>query len=170
MKLIATAEIEIQRSREIVFNTLVACTTYPRILHAKWPVPGIALAELPEGDELAAGVRRLVTLTDGTVIDEEILEFERPRVHRYAWSKGLRCPFSLMVRRAKSPRHFYEVGDGAKVEWTYAFEVTNVLCYPAVKPLSMRFGSWMRAGLMRAKSALESATGDQLGPGDDRPD
>jgi len=88
MKLIATAKIEIECSRERVFDYLVAGSTYPRILLAKWPVPGIALAELPECDELTTGMRRLVTLTDGTVIDEEILEFEAPRVHRYGWSQG----------------------------------------------------------------------------------
>ena len=44
MKFTATAQINIQRSRENVFDYLVDGSTYPRILLAKWSVQSLSIS------------------------------------------------------------------------------------------------------------------------------
>ena len=158
MTLTATAERLIEAPREQVFDDLVANETYPRILHPAWPIPGIRSAEFREGDSPVPGAWRTITLTDGSAINEQILELERPRIHRYAWSEGLRFPLSTLIRRAEATWTFSETASQTRVCWLYAFELTSPLAWPAARLLIWRFQSWMVSGLARAQDRLEQAT------------
>ena len=155
MRLIAKAQCDIECARERGFDYLVNCKTYPKILRSHWPVPGILAAEMKEGATLASGARRRVLLQDGVIIEEEIVELERPFTHRYSWERGLKPPLSLLVRRGEATWQFMDLPCGMRVLWTYELELTSALTYPIAKPLTLRFQSWMRRGLMRAKQKLE---------------
>ena len=62
------------------------------------PFAGSANIEMHEGQSLAKGSRRRITMTDGTVLDEVILDYDPPVRHRYGWTGGAKLPFSLLVR------------------------------------------------------------------------
>jgi len=61
-------------------------------------VRGISKVEMHERQTLATGSKRRVIMTDGSVLEEEILAFDPPGMYRYGWTGGLKFPFSLLVR------------------------------------------------------------------------
>ena len=101
MQISARAEEHVPRPPEHVFDFATACETFPKVLLPLGPVAGIAHADLLDGAPLRTGARRRIVLTDGSIIDEQILAFERPRRHRYRW---LNPPPAPRPRRAGRPK------------------------------------------------------------------
>ena len=158
MELRTRAAVTIARPRPEVYDFAVANETLARVLVKLGPIPGIARAEFAGGgSSLAAGVQRRVAMTDGSVIEEEVLEAERPRVHRYRWLRGLRPPFSLMVRSGEACWTFTDAGGGTQIEWVYVFELRSPLVYPVAAPVIRLFRRWMQAGLDRIRAELSPA-------------
>jgi hypothetical protein len=77
MQLRASATIEIARPREVVFDFSCACETYVKLFRPRGPIAGIAKAEMISGAPLAAGARRRIELSDGAVVEEDVLAFDR---------------------------------------------------------------------------------------------
>jgi hypothetical protein len=155
MKLRTRAAIVIHRPRAEVFDHAVAGQTMARTLRRYGPIPGIERSEMSGGADLVAGAERRVAMSDGSVIDEEILEAVRPRVHRYRWVRGLRPPFSLLVRTGEACWTFSDAeGGGTEVEWLYVFQLRSLLAFPAAAPVMLLFRRWMQRGLDRIRAEL----------------
>ena len=84
-----------------MFDTLVACDTLPRICHRRGPIAAIVEATMVDDADLEVGSHPTVRMDDGVVLDEEIIDLERPSLHAYAWSGGLKVPFAWVVRGAE---------------------------------------------------------------------
>lgn len=156
MKLTAEAELVIQAPRDTVFGYLTNADSYPNFLLPLFPLAGIESAELQSADEPAVGVLRTVRLTDGTVIEETIDEHDIPAAHAYSWGSGLKPPLSMIVNGAAARWTFEDVEGGTQVRWSYEFTLTSRLTWLAAKPIFLRFQTWMRQGLERARSILEA--------------
>jgi uncharacterized protein YndB with AHSA1/START domain len=155
MELRTRAAVNVPRPREQVYDFATTNEGLARVLKKLGPIPGIASAEFVSGGGLVAGAQRNVSMTDGSVIEEEILEAERPRVHRYRWLRGLRPPFSLMVRTGEACWTFRD-GErgGTDIEWTYVFQLRSPLAVPVAAPTIMLFRRWMQRGLDRIAGEL----------------
>ena len=102
MRLRARATVLIDRPRAEVYDFAVAGENLSRVLQKLGPIPGIESMEIAGGGPLVTGALRRVSMSDGSVIEEEVLELSRPRLHRYRWLRGLRPPFSLLVRSGEA--------------------------------------------------------------------
>jgi len=154
MKVRVRVEVEVARGPADVYD--IAVFGFPRLLRAAGPIPGIAKAEMVDGASVEPGRRRLVTMTDGSLVLEEILDAERPRRHRYRWVHPPAFPFSLLVRRGEADWTFSPSRAGTRVTWTYALELTTPLAYPLALPMLAFFRRWMALGLSRLRGAAET--------------
>ncbi|HTE55923.1 MAG TPA: SRPBCC family protein [Kofleriaceae bacterium] len=155
MRLRTRAAVTIRRPRAEVYDFAVANQTLARTLQKYGPIPGIERAEMTSSGGLTAGAERRVSMSDGSVIEEEILEADRPRVHRYRWVRGLRPPFSLIVRTGEACWTFSDAeGGGTDVEWLYIFQLRSLFAVPAAAPVLLLFRRWMQRGLDRIRADL----------------
>jgi hypothetical protein len=154
MKLSVQAAVEVPRSAEEVFDFATSCEGFPRFIHPLGPIPGIARAEMLGAAAPKPGAQRRIHMTDGSVVDEEVLAYDRPLRHRYRWLEPPAFPFSLIVRRGEGDWHFSRTGGGTRVEWDYHFDLTSPLVWPLAKALMAIFRRWMQQALLRARGVL----------------
>ena len=154
MKLSARAAVEIPRPVGEVFDFATSCQGFPRFIHALGPIPGIARAEMVGVPAPKAGAERRIHMTDGSVVAEEVLAYDRPSRHRYRWLEPPAFPFSLIVRGGEGDWRFTAAGGGTMVEWVYAFELTSPLAWPLAAAVVVVFRRWMQRALLRARSVL----------------
>ncbi len=154
MQMRVTAAVDIDRPVEEVYDFAVAEGTFPRIVRALGPIPGIAHVEMEGGRPLEPGARRRVRMSDGSEVREEILEVERPRRHRYRWMEPPKAPFNLLVKSGEGDWRFAPAGAGTRVEWVYTFELTTPLVYPLAAAVLALFRRWMQRGLERLREEM----------------
>lgn len=116
-----SASVLIPRPREEVFEVATDSTNAADLLRSRGPFAGISKVELYEGQTLTKGARRRITMTDGAVLEEVILDYEPPVRHRYGWTGGAQFPFSLLVRSGTGNWDFTEEEGGTRIVWTYTF-------------------------------------------------
>ena len=154
MKIAASSSITIPRSQEEVFAFCCRNDTVERNLGPRGPVAGVKKAEFFEGHNLAEGSKRRITLTDGSVLEEVVLDYAPPSRHRYRWTKGLKGPFALLVRSGTGCWDFAEIPDGTRVDWGYVFELKSPLGYPFALLIMPLFRSWLRQSLESIRAEL----------------
>ena len=154
MQISARVEEHVPRPPEQVFDFATACETFPKVLIPLGPVAGIAHADLLDGDRLRTGARRRIVLTDGSIIDEEVLTFERPSRHRYRWLNPPPAPFAWIVRGGEGDWTFTSFRDGTTITWTYRFELTSPVVYPLAALVIGLFRRWMARGLANVRTQL----------------
>jgi hypothetical protein len=93
-------------------------------------------------------------MTDGSVVREEVLAWERPSRHRYRWLDPPAFPFSLLVRSGEGDWRFAPADGGTRIEWVYTFELTSPLVSPLAAALMPVFRRWMQRALLCARSVL----------------
>jgi uncharacterized protein YndB with AHSA1/START domain len=152
MELQVTAEVEVPRPIEVVFDQAVAPENLPKFFRGAGPVPGIARVEIEDGAKMAAGVLRKVHNTDGSVMDERIEALDRPSLQKYRITGGFRFPFTLLVRGARGEWSFTSRGAGTHILWTFTFELTTPLVWPFAAPIARgAFRRAMREALERLR-------------------
>jgi hypothetical protein len=124
------------------------------------PIPGVARGEVIGGGPLAEGKTRRLQLTDGSMVEEDMLLFDRPRAFSYTL-RGIGKPFGLLVRQGKAHWMLTESAAGTHVHWQYNFELTSALAWPVAGPLlHLLFNAWMRRCLGRITDlAVRASTG-----------
>jgi hypothetical protein len=158
MQVHASARIEIKCNVSEVFDYATAPTTLAKVFLGYGAIPAITRAEMVDGVLPVRGAKRLVVNSDGSQLTEEILVFERPRRHSYRIVSGLRVPFSLLIRSGDGDWRFLEKANGTEVCWDYAFELTNVLAWPAAAALMrFQFAQAMQGALNRVRTHVEAA-------------
>jgi hypothetical protein len=141
---------------ETVFDFAVACETFPRVLLALGPLPGIVRAEMRDGAAPAPGALRSIYLSDGTMVEEEVLAHERPVRHRYRWTRPPAPPLGWLVRDGEGEWAFAASPRGTRIRWSYRFELSHFLASPLAWPVVLLFRLWMSRGLTRIRDALET--------------
>ena len=154
MNISTSASIVIPKPLEEVFDLSCKNETYERNLRPLGPVAGVQTAEFFEGHSLAEGSKRRITLTDGSVLEEVILDYARPTKHRYRWSKGLKGPFAFLVRSGTGCWDFTEVDGGTRIDWGYDFELKSPLTYPLALPIMPLFKAWLNQSLEAIRAEL----------------
>lgn len=150
----ASASVLIPRPREEVFAVATDSTNAAELLRSRGPFAGISKVELYEGQTLAKGARRRIIMTDGTVLDEVILDYDPLVRHRYGWVGGAKFPFSLLVRSGTGNWDFSEEEGGTRIVWTYTFGLTSPLAYPLAIPIVRLFNGWLQQGLDAIRAEL----------------
>jgi hypothetical protein len=154
MNISTFASIVIPRSREEVFAFATDSTNTPRTLRRRGPIAGISKIEMFEGQDIAEGSSRRITMTDGAVLEEVILAYDPPVKHRYRWTGGVKPPFSFLVRSGTGNWDFMETDGGTRIVWTYTFELTSPLAYPLALPIVWIFKGWLQQGLEAIRAEL----------------
>src|SRR5262245_6637616 len=147
MQLHTVATVSIKKPIEQVFDFAVDHANFPRMMQPLRPIPGVAGSELIDARELKTGVKRRVTMTDGSIILEELLDVTRPYCHRYRWLNKPKFPFSLLVRGAEARWTFAERAGQTAIEWHYGFELTSLVAYPAARLVVLAMRRWMAQAL-----------------------
>lgn len=156
MNISTSASIVVPKPLREVFDFCCRNDTYERHLRPRVPVAGVKSCEFFDGHALKTGDRRRVTLTDGSILDEEILDYEPPTLHRYRWTEGLIGPFALIVRSGTGTWTFTEVSGGTRVDWGYDFALKSPLAYPAALPLMPLFRAWLAQSLRSIRDELSA--------------
>jgi len=154
MQLTTRARIQVPRPPDQVFDFAVSTESFPRMMQPLGPIPGIVSMEMQGGARPARGARRRVTMTDGSVINEELLAYERPTRHQYRWLDPPKFPFSLLVKRGEGDFRFAPAEGGTRIEWTYRFQLTTPLVVGMTLPVLFLFRRWMKQGLTRIRDEL----------------
>lgn len=164
MNISTAASIVIPKPREEVFDFAVSDDMFESSLRPLGPIAGIAKSQMHEGHVLETGAHRRLTMTDGVVLEEEIIDFTRPSRHEYQWIGGLKPPFSLIARSGRGSWVFTEVEGGTRIDFSYAFELTSPLAYPAAAVVVAFFKRWMMQGLNAIKAELVARPGRAATP------
>ena len=154
MRINTATSITVPQSRDRIFDASTSSEMLVRALLPYGPIAGVARSEMLDGRPLEQGARRRVTLTDGTVLVEDILEHDVPTRHRYKWTSGLKPPFAWLVNSGEGTFTFSDVEGGTQIEWTYTFELKSPLAYPLALPITGLFKRWQARGLARAREEL----------------
>ncbi|MEM7136003.1 MAG: SRPBCC family protein [Myxococcota bacterium] len=154
MEIKTTVETTIRTPREDFFDLAVSNDALPRLFHSYGPLAGVAKAEMLEGRAVEEGATRRVTMTDGMVMDEMIVELRRPSVHRYRWLSALHAPLSWLVSGCEALWVFTDVPGGTHLNYSYTFRLTSALAYPFAKPITWLMRRWQLSAIERAKTEL----------------
>ena len=123
MTITVRAEVHIARPVDVVFGLAAGRTAnLARFFSGHKPlIPGIRSASLVGCDDPpCAGTLRDVTLSDGTSIQERVLAFEAPRLHRYDMAR-MNTLQRLFCTNMVSEWRFEPDGEAAcRVTWEYA--------------------------------------------------
>ena len=95
-------------------------------------------------------------MSDGRIVGEELLAYDRPARHRYRWLRPPAFPFSLLVSGGEGDWRFTGVNGGTRIEWDYTFELRSPLAWPVALALKAIFGRWMQRALLRPRTVLTS--------------
>ena len=150
--------VDIARGREEVFALPTARGTLPLSFRGKGPNRGGKGDELEGGGEvIKPGPVRHLQMTDGSVLDENFVEFERPSSFAYQMS-GIRPPLSLLVSAAGG-RWVYTGDDKhTHITWTYTCTARNLLIAPITALLIKVFmNTAMSDCLQQLKAHCEKA-------------
>ena len=157
MELTAVASIEIAAPPEEVFDFITAPDVVGRTFGGWGPIPRALESRLVSEGPMRVGSVRQVVSADGSVIDEEILELERPGVQAYRLARGMRFPFSAIVREARGRWTIDATEGGSAVRWRFVFVLRSALLWPLAYLLAAAFRQAMRANLANTKGAIERA-------------
>jgi carbon monoxide dehydrogenase subunit G len=154
MKVSTRALVEIPCDREAVFHYATDVANVPTIFRKLGLIPGVERAwVLGNGPTTKGAVRRLL-MSDGTPLDEQVLEMEAPRKFFYRL-KGFRGTFRALVKQAEGEWIFSPLGHGTRITWTFTAELTSPLAATVAVPLvkgAMKRS--MEESLHRIKAAL----------------
>ena len=149
-----SASVVIPRPRQEVFAFATDMTNTPRTIRPRGPFAGIRNVEMFEGHSLAKGSKRRIFMTDDSVLEETILEYDPPVRHRYGWTGGVKPPFSALVRSGTGNWNFTETEGGTRIVWSYTFGLTAPLAYPLAMPIAGLFKGFVQQGLDALRDEL----------------
>jgi Polyketide cyclase / dehydrase and lipid transport len=130
MQIQTNAQIIVNAGIETVFDASIDCQNLPKFFTGYQGIPAIVSVRTVDGLPLHEGSIRIVNNSDGSSIEEVIVSLKRPDTQGYELVKGLKPPFSWLVRTA-SGKWSYEALDAnrTKVIWNFYFEIPNVFAY-----------------------------------------
>jgi hypothetical protein len=158
VRVTAQSSVRIARAPGVVFDFVTRPEAVAETFRGSGPVPGAVKSELATPGGMRVGAVRRVESSDGSVVDEEIIELARPSVQAYRLIRGLRPPFTWLVREAGGRWTFNADGDGTLVSWVFTFEL-RLLAWPLARALLVPpFRRAMDLALAETKQRLEGAS------------
>jgi hypothetical protein len=154
VKLQTHADILVPKTPEEVFDFATADGAFEKVLRPFGPIPGIMSVAVDGGGPQVTGTKRHVTMTDHSVLGEEVLVLDRPREHRYRWLNRPAPPFSYLVKGGEARWTFHPAGAGTRILWDYTFDLTSPVAYPAMVLVTLFFRRWMKQGLENVRIGL----------------
>ena len=126
----------------------------PAIVRPQGLLPGVRSVAGTIGAWSKAGQQRTLTLTDGSSVEETLIEVG-PASYRYRVA-NFSGPFKFLVKEANAAFAVEPRQNGSTLIWTYEFAPTSALAAPIVSLIASSFWTgWMDAALERLKDALE---------------
>ncbi|NWG93073.1 MAG: SRPBCC family protein [Parvularculaceae bacterium] len=127
----------------------------PSIVRKRGPLPGVKSVSGTTGAWSSAGQKRKLTLTDGSGVEETLIEVG-PSSYKYRVG-ALTGPFKFLVKEMNASFEVEPRKDGSMLTWTYAFTPASPLAAPVVSFIAdALWPQWMDAALERMKDALEA--------------
>ena len=157
MRVESVAEVVVPGPPEAVFDYATNLEHLPRLFRGAGPVPSIEKAEVIGGGEQRVGARRRIHNGDGSVLEEEVLELDRPRSHRYSLYGDFQGLVRFLVRKGGGHWTFEPVEGGheTRVRWAYHFELTSPLALPLALPMmKVAFRAAQRRCLLNLAAAF----------------
>jgi hypothetical protein len=129
---------------ERLFDTVVAEDVLPYVLHRHLLVPGVRNTESLSGPWHVPGSTRIVRLTSGAAVREEVTGWQRPSTFSYRVT-ALPRPLSSLAREAVGLWSFEGDEERSRLIWTYSFEPAGGWAIPLLRA----FVATQWAGYMR---------------------
>jgi hypothetical protein len=123
-------DILISCAREEAFALMSDLDQFPQLFTGFGPIPKVVRCELVTPLPVAAGSKRLISNSDGSVLEEIVELHEEGKEQRYRIEKGFVPPFSFLIAAAVGHWTFVSEGENTRVGWTYRFELTSSLALP----------------------------------------
>lgn len=127
MKVQTQAQVTIKADITQVFDYSIDCQNLPMLFTGYQSIPAIVRVQTSDGLPLREGGTRIVANSDGSLVEEVITVLQRPHTQQYRLIKGLKPPFSWLVRSAIGHWRYETVPSGTQVTWQFEFETFNVL-------------------------------------------
>jgi Polyketide cyclase / dehydrase and lipid transport len=124
------ALVEIAASPEVVFDFVASLSNVPKSFRGFGPIPAIIQAEMADGGEMREGGVRQIKHSDGSMIDEEIITFNKPERQTYRLVRGFKFPISLLIESGGGDWKFTATQKGTRIDWEFYFILTSPLFYP----------------------------------------
>ncbi|MEX0644619.1 MAG: SRPBCC family protein [Parvularculaceae bacterium] len=149
------ATVSIAAPAPKVFAAACGCDI-PAVFKAQGAIPGVLKVDKHQGAWSAPGQMRLLTLSDGSSVHEELISFDKDQGYAYRVS-GFTGPFAALVAEGRGEWRFTPTGaDETRVDWTYSFTPKSALAAPAVWFIvNVLWPGYIRAALSRLKSQIE---------------
>ncbi len=127
----------------------------PAIIKRQGLLPGVKSVAGTAGAWSQAGQKRILTLTDGSNVEETLIEVA-PSSYKYRVA-NFSGPFKFLVKEANAAFAAEPRQNGSTLIWTYEFTPTSALAAPIVSVIaSSLWTGWMDAALERLKDVLET--------------
>ncbi|MCA8895079.1 MAG: SRPBCC family protein [Parvularculaceae bacterium] len=151
------AAITVNAPIDRVFDAACGCDV-PAIIKGHGALPGVLKIEEHEAPWSEPGQKRLVWLTDGSSVREELIAFSKGRSFAYRVT-SFTGPFAALVSEGKGEWNFSATGPSAThIDWTYSFTPKSIFTKPAVLFIvNVLWPGYIRAALQRLKQDIEKA-------------
>ncbi len=153
------AEVVVDADIERVFDYATDPAKVPSLFTGFGPIPAILRMEVQGDGVQRTGGRRTIHNSDGTALEEDLVEFERPRAQAYRLH-GQFVGVTRFILREGSGRWTFESVAGSsrpatRVRWDYAFVLVSPLALPVALPLAkLAFRAAQRRCLDNLKRAF----------------
>lgn len=157
MDLVLRETVTIAAPRERVFAFVTAPDAPARTFRGKGPIPGAVRSTVAGGGALRVGAIRTVESSDGSVVDEEIVELVPAERQGYRLVRGIGRPLRWLVRGAGGAWTFADADAdaGTEVTWTFTFALRSPLLWPIAALIGRAFRGAMRDCLAETRRLLE---------------
>ncbi len=124
------ALVEISASPEVVFDFVTSLSNLPKVFRGFGPIPAIMKAEMADSGGMREGGVRRIENSDASVIEEEIITFQRPERQTYRLVRGFKFPISLLIESGGGDWKFTATAKGTRIDWEFYFVLTSGFFYP----------------------------------------
>jgi hypothetical protein len=152
--IVAAASIFVNASPEITLGKALGFDV-PSVVQKRGLLPGVRSVSGATGAWAKAGEKRQLTLTDGSRVEETLVEIS-PAGYAYRVT-NFTGPFKFLVKEANASFAVEPRRDGAMLTWTYEFLPSSAIASPIISFLvDTGWNDWMDAALERLKDAIEA--------------
>jgi hypothetical protein len=140
----SVSAIAIGATPEALFDRVADPAAAADFFRGFGPIPAIAQVRLLTEGPLSVGSRREVLLADGSTLPEEVIELDRPNVHRY---RIVNFPPALarLMREGVGTWTFAAEPQGSRITWSYVYRLKSFWRWPT----AVLFAKLLMRGAMR---------------------